>query len=82
MDMTLITQTTQVPSTCPYHDLSKRSHLHDVLELLIHVSESELAWNREAMGGWLDDNTTQVKLQLIDFNLTMFQLVNQLLIVI
>lgn len=26
-----------------YHNLSKRTHLHDVLELLIHVSEGELA---------------------------------------
>lgn len=26
-----------------YHNLSKGTHLHDVLELLIHVSEGELA---------------------------------------
>lgn len=28
---------------CVYHNLSKWTHLHDVLELLIHVSEGELA---------------------------------------
>lgn len=34
--------------TCPgvYHNLSKRAHLHDVLELLIHVSEGELTCSK------------------------------------
>ena len=27
-----------------YHDLPKRSHFHDILELLVHVSQSELTW--------------------------------------
>lgn len=31
-------------SLISYHDLTERTHLHDVLELFIHISKSELTW--------------------------------------
>lgn len=63
-----------------YHNLPKGTHLHDVLELLIHVSEGELACR----------GVRRVRGQTLFFRygcwqamlLTVLQLVNQLFIVI
>lgn len=48
-------------SVCVYHNLSKWTHLHDVLELLIHVSEGELAC-KGALGSQRSNIILQVRL--------------------
>lgn len=63
---------------CCYHDLSEWAHLHDVLELLVHVSERELACRSEVSG-------QRMVLQggeHVVTSLTVLQFVDQLLIVV
>lgn len=63
---------------CCYHDLSEGAHLHDVLELLVHVSERELACRSEVRG----QRTVTQGGEDVVASLTVLQFVDQLLVVV
>lgn len=68
---------------CVYHDLSEGSHLHDVLKLLVHVSEGELPWRSEVRGHRSVIIPTMHCWLTMDISvLTVFEFVNQLLVVV